>query len=140
MAVDFGTVLLQINQSHIFNASTCCLPPPALPTSVCFSSHLPLQWISSSYLFLPGETLSDPIFSSFRAGGAELRLHVVCGLRRETLPLIAFCFHFLTPPSPPPPSSFTLVNHFLPSTFSLSLMSSLPFLYHLFPIRCMAWT
>lgn len=53
MAVDFGSVLLQINQSHFFSASTCCLPPPALPTSVCFGSHQSLQWISSSYLFLP---------------------------------------------------------------------------------------
>lgn len=62
--------------------------PPAPPASVCSPSHLSLHWIVPSYLVC--------------AGGVERGLHMVCGSRRETLPLMAFSFHFLTPPSPPP--------------------------------------
>lgn len=128
MAVDFGSALLQISQSHIFSASTCCLLPPALPTSVCFSSHLSLQWIFSSYLFLL-------LCRRCRASSS----HGLWFTAWDSAPY-SFLFSLSHSSQSSSASSFTPVNHFLPSTFFLSLISPLPFLYHLFLIRCIACT
>lgn len=126
MAVGFGSALLQINQSHILSASTCCLSPPALPTSVCFSSHLSLQWIFFLLSFPPQV---NPILSYLflllcrrcRASSS----HGMWFTAGDSAPYtVAFCFNFLTPPSPPPP----------PPLLELTISSHLHFSSPWFPL------